>query len=73
MVYESYSEFIEFCDMARDKVDDWGKLDKKTKQRTLKKYALLKMKTSWGWAVPSSELTSAKFSKLQAMLTPAQI
>ena len=31
-------------DMARDKVDDWGKLDKKIKQLTLKKYALLKMK-----------------------------
>ena len=44
MAYESYSEFIEYCDMARDKVDDWGKLDKKTKQLTLKKYALLKMK-----------------------------
>jgi len=44
MAYESYSEFIEYCDMASDKVDDWGKLDKKTKQLTLKKYALLKMK-----------------------------
>ena len=44
MAYERYSEFIEYCDMARDKVDDWGKLDKKTKQLTLKKYALLKMK-----------------------------
>ena len=44
MTHKRICEFIDFCDMVKDNLDDWEKLDEKNKQCALEKYASLKMK-----------------------------
>ena len=44
LAYERFSEFIDCCNMASDELDNWGKLDKKSKRHAMEMYALIKMK-----------------------------